>query len=163
MLGFCTSCCVTSRAKQQEFRGSQSSQWWGWFSSQGVWVAWGLPLPAWSLQGDPFSTPWVWTTVFGYSSLCGSVPLLGLGVLSCRLTAGRWFLHFQPSSQSACCCYFLGPLMAAPCILFSVSSYVRWKPESGCVTTLYLEPDFLVHFGVCTNKYVSTSNTYNTV
>lgn len=33
----------------------------------------------------------------------------------------------------------------------------------GVFTTSYLEPDFLVHFGVCTNKYVSTSNTYNTV
>lgn len=29
----------------------------------------------------------------------------------------------------------------------------------GVFTTSYLEPDFLVPFGVCTNKYVSMSNT----
>lgn len=158
--GVCMPCCVMCfhsqaqcRAKRQEVKGLPSSRWWGRFPSRGSELPGGPPLPAWPLPGDPFSAPQVWTRVFLalFSERVSVTQGWGVGANSLRVwgsyTSGR--VHRLPVAVhspglSWLLCVFCPAFQAA----FGGSRGV------GVLTQCYLEPDSLVHIGVCVNRYV---------
>ena len=149
--------CAHTQGKCWSEEDPSSFGWWGRFPSHRVCVPRGLPLPAWSVL------PLISSSLSPGLLLACSVwvrATLGLGAE--WWTAGLVVLTVMVFFIIRLLLFpFLGPNLAAPCILSRVYSCIRDSERAGVLIQSSLEQSSPVHLSMCAYMSSTCSTTWH--